>query len=158
ANRSGAKTVVLFIDVDRFKVVNDSLGHAYGDDLLVAVAARLRASLRETDTVARLGGDEFVVLLEDLSHEGIALEVADKILEGMRRPFVLAGREFFVTASIGLAMSATENDTAESMIRDADAAMYVAKGRGRNRLEVFDETIRVRVVRHLEMENDLHRA
>jgi diguanylate cyclase (GGDEF)-like protein/PAS domain S-box-containing protein len=158
AHRSGTKTVVLFIDVDRFKVVNDSLGHAYGDDLLVAAAARLRASLRETDTVARLGGDEFVVLLEDLSHDTIALEVADKILDAMRRPFVLAGREFFVTASIGLAMSATENDTAESMIRDADAAMYVAKGRGRNRLEVFDETIRVRVVRHLEMENDLHRA
>ncbi|MDQ1522021.1 MAG: hypothetical protein QOI55_3094, partial [Actinomycetota bacterium] len=86
------------------------------------------------------------------------LDVADKILEAMRRPFALAGREFFVTASIGLAMSTSPNDTPESMTRDADAAMYVAKGRGRNRLEVFDETIRVRVVRHLEMESDLHRA
>ncbi|MDQ1520907.1 MAG: hypothetical protein QOI55_1980, partial [Actinomycetota bacterium] len=157
-SRAGTRTIVLFIDVDRFKVVNDSLGHAYGDDLLVAVAARLRASLRESDTVARLGGDEFVVLLEDLAHEKIALDVADKILEAMRRPFALAGREFFVTASIGFAMSTSPNDTPESMIRDADAAMYVAKGRGRNRLEVFDETIRVRVVRHLEMESDLHRA
>jgi diguanylate cyclase (GGDEF)-like protein len=156
--RTGLRTVVLFIDVDRFKVVNDSLGHAYGDDLLVAVAARLRASLRETDTVARLGGDEFVVLLEDLAHEGVGLDVAEKILEAMRRPFALAGREFFVTASIGLAMSTGENDSPESMIRDADAAMYVAKGRGRNRLEVFDEAIRARVVQHLDMENDLHRA
>jgi diguanylate cyclase (GGDEF)-like protein/PAS domain S-box-containing protein len=158
AHRTGLHTVVLFIDVDRFKVVNDSLGHAYGDDLLVAVAARLRAALRETDTVARLGGDEFVVLLEDLSHEGVALEVAEKILEAMRRPFHLAGRELFVTASIGLALSVSESDTAESMVRDADAAMYVAKGRGRNRLEVFDDSIRVRVVHHLEVENDLHRA
>jgi diguanylate cyclase (GGDEF)-like protein/PAS domain S-box-containing protein len=158
AHRTKTRTVVLFIDVDRFKVVNDSLGHAYGDDLLVAVAARLRASLRETDTVARLGGDEFVVLLEDLAHDAVALDVAEKILDAMRRPFALAGREFFVTASIGLAMSTNEHDTPESMIRDADAAMYVAKGRGRNRLEVFDETIRFRVVRHLEMESDLHRA
>jgi diguanylate cyclase (GGDEF)-like protein/PAS domain S-box-containing protein len=157
-HRSGSRTAVMFLDVDRFKVVNDSLGHAYGDDLLVAVAARLRASLRETDTVARLGGDEFVVLLEDLAHETIALEVADKILDAMRRPFALAGREFFVTASIGLAMSTDDNDTPESMVRDADAAMYVAKGRGRNRLEVFDEAIRVRAVHNLEVENDLHRA
>jgi diguanylate cyclase (GGDEF)-like protein/PAS domain S-box-containing protein len=156
--RTGRRTVVLFIDVDRFKVVNDSLGHAYGDDLLVSVAARLRASLREADTVARLGGDEFVVLLEDVPHETIALEVADKILEAMRRPFDLAGRELFVTASIGLAVSVDDTDTPESMIRDADAAMYVAKGRGRNRLEVFDEAIRIRVVQHLEMEHDLHRA
>jgi diguanylate cyclase (GGDEF)-like protein/PAS domain S-box-containing protein len=156
--RTGARTVVLFIDIDRFKVVNDSLGHAHGDDLLVSVAARLRASLRETDTVARLGGDEFIVLLEDLAHDTTALDVAEKILEAMRRPFLLAGREFFVTASIGLAVSRDEHDTPESMIRDADAAMYVAKGRGRNRLEVFDEAIRVRVVSHLEMANDLHRA
>jgi diguanylate cyclase (GGDEF)-like protein len=158
SQRAGTSTVVLFIDIDRFKIVNDSLGHAYGDDLLVAVAARLRASLRETDTVARLGGDEFVVLLEDLTHETIALDVAEKILDAMRRPFSLAGREFFVTASIGLAVSTTDHETPESMIRDADAAMYVAKGRGRNRLEVFDEAIRVRVMHHLEVEHDLHRA
>ncbi|MCU1428968.1 MAG: hypothetical protein JWL83_2968 [Actinomycetia bacterium] len=156
--RNEMQTAVLFIDLDRFKVVNDSLGHACGDDLLVSVAARLRASLRETDTVARLGGDEFVVLLEDLAHESVALDVSDKILGAMRRPFQVDGREFFVTASIGLALSTADADTPDSMVRDADAAMYVAKGRGRNRVEVFDEAIRIRAVHHLEMEHDLHRA
>jgi diguanylate cyclase (GGDEF)-like protein/PAS domain S-box-containing protein len=156
--RSHMYTAVLFIDVDRFKSVNDSLGHASGDDLLVSVAARLRASLRESDTVARLGGDEFVVLLEDVQQQAVALEVGDKILDAMRRPFQLFGRELFVTASIGLAVSTGDHDTPESMVRDADAAMYVAKGRGRNRLELFDEAIRIRAVNHLEVENDLHRA
>lgn len=158
SQRTGLHTVVLFCDLDRFKVVNDSLGHAYGDDLLVAAAARLRAHLREVDTVARLGGDEFVVLLDDVPNETVALDVGDKLLEAMRRPFRLAGREFFVAMSVGLAMSSSHTATAESLLRDADAAMYVAKAHGRNRLEVFDEAVRHRAVRRLEMEHDLHRA
>ena len=157
--RTGLHTVVLFLDLDRFKVVNDSLGHTHGDDLLVALASRLRSHLRDADTVARLGGDEFVVLLEDVAHETVALDIGEKLLDAVRRPFKVAGREFFVTPSIGLAISTPGgSDSADSMIRDSDAAMYVAKSKGRDRLEVFDEGIRFRALRRLEMEHDLHRA
>ncbi|HEX5614307.1 MAG TPA: EAL domain-containing protein [Acidimicrobiia bacterium] len=158
-HRTGLQTVVLFIDLDRFKTVNDSLGHGRGDELLVAAARRVREQVRDTDTVARLGGDEFVVLLEDVTHERVALGVAESILDAIRTPFSLGGRELYVTASIGLAMTTSADAaTPDTIIRDADAAMYDAKARGRDRLEVFDEAIRLRVLRRAETEQDLHRA
>jgi diguanylate cyclase (GGDEF)-like protein/PAS domain S-box-containing protein len=129
--RSGAQLAVLYIDLDRFKAVNDSLGHAAGDTLLKDVAARLRGGVRASDTVARLGGDEFVVLLEDIKERAHALRVADKILEDCRRPLRLEGRDVVATASIGIAFAEVDLDAA-GLLKRADAALYEAKAAGRD--------------------------
>jgi diguanylate cyclase (GGDEF)-like protein/PAS domain S-box-containing protein len=153
----GTSVVVIFLDLDRFKVVNDSLGHATGDRLLVAVARRLRDAVRPSDTVARLGGDEFVICCEDVASGEQALDVATRILEEIHKPFAIGEREVYVTTSIGIAI--TEGATPpESLLRDADAAMYEAKDKGRDRYEVFDDDVRARVLWRMEIEHDLHRA
>jgi diguanylate cyclase (GGDEF)-like protein/PAS domain S-box-containing protein len=149
---------VLFIDLDRFKVINDSLGHPLGDELLVALARRLEGTLRGGDTVARLGGDEFAILLNDLDRPEDALRVADRVLTEIGEPFQLGGHEVFTTASIGIALSTTGYTNEEEVLRDADTVMYRAKAGGSARYEVFDQRMHARVVAQLKLENDLRRA
>jgi diguanylate cyclase (GGDEF)-like protein/PAS domain S-box-containing protein len=148
------RLAVLFVDLDEFKLVNDSLGHAAGDELLTAVAERIRACLRRQDTAARLGGDEFGILLEDADRP-LAQEVAERILDALRQPFTLATRQLFVQASIGIAMSGEEGDsrtaTADDLLRNADAAMYTAKARGRGRHEFFASQMHTSALRRLEL-------
>jgi diguanylate cyclase (GGDEF)-like protein/PAS domain S-box-containing protein len=155
--RQESLAAILFLDLDHFKLVNDSLGHQVGDELLAAAAPRLKHALRGSDTVARFGGDEFGILLEDIASERDAIETAERIAATFARPFVLSGSEHFVTTSIGIAL-ATGGERADELIRDADAAMYRAKDRGRARYEVFDEGMRGRAIERLRMENDLRRA
>ena len=157
--RRSEDAAVLFLDIDRLKWVNDSLGHAAGDQLLVDVAGRLQGVLRPGDTVARFGGDEFVVLCDDLSHPGEAVYVAERLREALATPFHLGGREICLTASIGIALASTStHDTPDALLRDADAAMYRAKERGRDRVELFDDHMRSRAMARLETESTLRRA
>lgn len=149
---------VLFLDLDRFKMINDSLGHGVGDQLLVAIARKLERCLRAGDTVARLGGDEFAILLNDITHFDDAIRVAERVLHELKLPFNLAGHEVFTTASIGIALSNNRYQAAEDVLRDADTAMYRAKADGKARYEVFDMVMHARVVALLQLENDLRRA
>jgi diguanylate cyclase (GGDEF)-like protein/PAS domain S-box-containing protein len=148
---------VLFLDIDRFKLVNDSLSHAVGDNLLIALAGRVSAALRPGDTVARLGGDEFTVLLEDVLEAEDATIVADRILHSLDEPFEIDGNELFVSASIGIALSEPDLGSADLM-RNADIAMYDAKRRGRARSAVFDESMHRRVVDRLTRETELRQV
>jgi len=149
---------VLFLDIDRFKVINDSLGHMAGDVLLVAIAQRLIACIRPGDTVARLGGDEFVVLLENIRDLNSALIVADRIQRALDIPVPVEGQEIFITSSIGVALGSAEYRAAEDLLRDADTAMYRAKSQGRARYEVFNAGMHQQVVVLMQLENDLRRA
>ncbi|MBV9412022.1 MAG: EAL domain-containing protein [Acidimicrobiia bacterium] len=150
---------VFFLDLDYFKVVNDSLGHSAGDQVLVAVADRLQHSLRDGDTAARLGGDEFAVLCDDLIDEGEAVQIAERLGAAVAaRPVALAGRDLVVTVSIGVAFANHSALRAETLLRDADAAMYRAKERGRARYELFDAAMRARAVARLETEAALREA
>src|SRR5207237_863385 len=117
----------LFLDLDRFKVINDSLGHVMGDELLIEIASRLLSCIRTADTVARLGGDEFTILLEDIEDASDATRVAVRIQEALAEPFKLGGREVFTSVSIGIALGAAHYDLPEELLRDADIAMYRAK-------------------------------
>ena len=157
AARRENSIAVLFLDLDQFKLVNDSLGHAAGDELLGAVAPRIEQALRPGDTVARFGGDEFAVLAEDIGSEREATRIAERIAEALSRPFVLRDREHFVSASVGIAIG-SGNEAPEALIRDADSALYRAKERGRGGYEIFDEVMRSRVIEHMQVENDLRRA
>jgi diguanylate cyclase (GGDEF)-like protein/PAS domain S-box-containing protein len=149
---------VLFLDLDRFKRVNDSLGHMVGDQMLVEVARRLEAGVRPGDTAARLGGDEFTILIEDV-HDGTdAAQVAERIQQQIAEPMHLGGNEIFTTASIGIALSETGYERPEDVLRDADIAMYRAKQKGGARHEVFDRAMHARAVALLRMETDLRRA
>jgi len=148
--------VVLLLDLDRFKVVNDSLGHDAGDELLVEIARRLVHVLRPDDTVARLGGDEFVVLCRDVGASGVS-DLPRRVLREIERPIDVANGSFSLTASMGVVV-ATRQHTAETVLRDADAAMYVAKERGRNRFAFFDDRVRERALGRLDTENALRRA
>ncbi|HEX8128252.1 MAG TPA: EAL domain-containing protein [Pyrinomonadaceae bacterium] len=152
------KFAVLYVDLDRFKIINDSLGHAIGDQLLKEVAVRLWKCVRAGDTVARLGGDEFVLLLEDIYEENEAIEVAERIKSELAAPFTLNGREVFTTVSIGVASSWTSYHQAEGLIRDADAAMYRAKSLGKNRHEIYDSAMHAQVNDLLQMETALRMA
>jgi len=156
--RSARRVGVLFLDLDRFKGVNDSLGHDAGDALLLEVASRLTAAVRPEDTVARLGGDEFVVLLEEIHDVSEAEAVAGRVQRALDAPVILSGERVQVAASIGIAVSGDPNTDAEALLRDADTAMYHAKARGRARLEVFDDDLRRDAVERLEMESALRAA
>ncbi|HYP01144.1 MAG TPA: EAL domain-containing protein, partial [Pyrinomonadaceae bacterium] len=152
------KFAILYVDLDRFKIINDSLGHAIGDQLLKEVAVRLWKCVRAGDTVARLGGDEFVLLLEDIYQESEAIDVAERIKAELAVPFTLSGREVFTTVSIGVASSWTSYHQAEGLIRDADAAMYRAKSLGKNRHEIYDSVMHAQVNDLLQMETALRLA
>jgi diguanylate cyclase (GGDEF)-like protein len=156
ARRSGSPIAVLFMDLDAFKTVNDSLGHAAGDELLVLVAGRLRRWVRPSDTAARFGGDEFAVLLEDLDLSTAAEIVAQRILDSLREPFEIQGQEVFVGASIGIASSA--HPGSDDLLRNADLAMYRAKALGKGRFQIFEPGMHVAVLERLELEVDLQRA
>ncbi len=157
-DRPAGTVALLFLDLDRFKVVNDSLGHTAGDQLLYAIADRLLAALRPTDVVARLGGDEFVVLIEGLEDAHEPVQLARRIHGALKEPVVVDGNEVFTTVSIGIAITTTEEDTADGLLRDADAAMYLAKARGRDRFEIFDEELRTQATERLRTETYLRRA
>lgn len=158
AKKKGYLFAVLFMDLDRFKIVNDSLGHMIGDQLLVAVARRLEACIRPDDMVARLGGDEFAILIKGIHDVSDAIRVADRIQKRLVLPFNLAGQEVFTTASIGIAQSVTGYDREEDILRDADSAMYRAKALGRARYEMFDRSMHVSAMNLLQLEADLRRA
>jgi diguanylate cyclase (GGDEF)-like protein/PAS domain S-box-containing protein len=154
----GRKVAVLFMDLDNFKLINDSLGHEVGDVLLTAVSERLQGCLRLENTLARFGGDEFTVLLEEVANPNEAVRVAERILETFRSPFVLNGREVVVTASIGIALGTASTKNSEEMLRDADTAMYRAKAQGTPKYEFFDRGMYERTLVRLNVENDLWRA
>jgi diguanylate cyclase (GGDEF)-like protein/PAS domain S-box-containing protein len=149
---------LLFLDIDRFKVVNDSLGHMIGDQLLVAIARRLERCVRPGDTVARLGGDEFTVLLDDITDASDATRVADRIQRELQLPFNISGQEVFTSASIGIALSKSGYERPDDLLRDADIAMYRAKALGKARYEMFDAEMHALAVSQLQLETDLRRA
>jgi diguanylate cyclase (GGDEF)-like protein/PAS domain S-box-containing protein len=157
-NHSGYLFAVLFLDLDRFKVVNDSVGHLIGDKLLIEIARRLKKSVAPTDTVARLGGDEFTILLENISSKSEATLVAESIYQTLSFSFHIDGYELFSTASIGIALSSQGYEKPEDILRDADLTMYSAKEQGKARYEVFDRSLRDRALQRLELETDLRRA
>jgi diguanylate cyclase (GGDEF)-like protein/PAS domain S-box-containing protein len=156
-HRRPALAAILFLDLDQFKLVNDGLGHQLGDQLLAGVALRLRQAVRTADTVARFGGDEFGLLLEDVAGEHDAIATAERIAALFAKPFLIAEREHFITASIGIVFAEGGEDSGD-LIRDADAAMYRAKERGRARYEVFDAEMRERAITRLQVESDLRHA
>ena len=156
--RPDLRLAVLFLDLDRFKLVNDSAGHEAGDTLLRSAAERLAAAVRPGDTVARLGGDEFAILLEGLIDAEAAVQVAERCRASLDPPFEVAGREVFLGASIGIALNDTRYREPEELLRDADTAMYRAKANGRRRCEVFETAMRTDVVRRLGADSDLRRA
>jgi diguanylate cyclase (GGDEF)-like protein len=181
ANRNPRLNAVLFVDLDDFKVVNDSLGHEAGDDLLAQVAERLRASLRSEDTVARFGGDEFGVLLEGVPSASYVTDVAERIVESLRETFIVKGRELTITCSIGIVLAASSRDPAKELMRKADIAMYKAKregkerfawelmrkadiamygakGRGKARYQMFDPGMNAHALKRLGFESDLRRV
>ena len=149
---------VLFLDLDRFKLINDSLGHLAGDQLLIEVARCLRACLREEDTVARLGGDEFVILLNNIQSTDTAVATAQKVSQNLSRSFHIGGHEIFTSASIGIAIGGPEYRSGEELLRDADTAMYIAKHSGQRRYEIFGSSMRVKAIDQLLLETDLKRA
>jgi len=156
--RDGDPVGVLFMDLDRFKMVNDSLGHDVGDELLAAVAQRLNECLRPGDTLARYGGDEFTVLLERLHSDADAIEVAERLLRSLTDPFILQEREVFVSASIGVSFAKQPLSDDGDPLREADLAMYRAKERGKGRWEVFESEMNAEAMRRLEWETDLRQA
>ncbi len=155
--RDGA-VAVLFLDLDRFKLINDSHGHEVGDQVLMEMAGRLRGLLRPSDTLSRFGGDEFTILCEDLSSDEDAAHVAERIAGALAEPFPLADREVFLSASIGIALGRDRAMSPGALLRDADAAMYGAKERGRSRYAIFDGAMRLRGAERLETETALRRA
>ena len=159
ANRSqNYSYAVLFLDLDRFKVINDSLGHLVGDQLLMALAQRLKTHLRNIDLVARLGGDEFVILLEDISDPTIVIQVVERILTDCQIPFSINGYEIFTSLSIGIVLSTKDYQQASDLIRDADTAMYQAKAQNHNSYKFFDEAMHGQSLTRLNLEMDLRKA
>ncbi|MBK8283690.1 MAG: EAL domain-containing protein [Ahniella sp.] len=149
---------VLFLDLDRFKVINDSVGHLIGDELLKEASRRLQGCVREPDTVARLGGDEFAILIEEVTEIEDTCRVARRVISALNEPIRVSGKELFTSASIGIALGEVRYSAPEELLRDADVAMYRAKARGRQRFEVFDETLHQEALNLLTLEGDLRRA
>ena len=158
SKRSGASIGLMFVDLDRFKQVNDSMGHYFGDCLLRAVAERLQNCVRGCDTVARLGGDEFAILLDGLEHPDAARQLGERVLAAMQTPFVIHDRELFTTASIGLALYPFDDDNCENLLAKADAAMYSAKTNGRNAFRHYAPDLSIYSAEHLSLETDLRYA
>ena len=158
ADRKGSKVALLFIDVDRFKQINDSLGHRAGDAVLRALVSRLKTAARKTDTVARCGGDEFIILMEDVSDPLYANEVAQRLVESMRPPFELLGHSVVVTVSIGIAIYPTDDRDLSRLLAKADSAMYEAKANGRNGFQIYSEASAIFNPARLSLESDLRLA
>jgi len=156
--REEYRFAVLYLDIDRFKLVNDSLGHSVGDRLISAFANRIQESLRDIDTLGRFGGDEFVILLEDIENSEYASGVADRLQQELKRPFMVEGKEVFAPASFGVVLNTRDYDEAEDIIRDADAAMYHAKENGKAQYKIFDKTLHKKALHLLERETDLRKA
>jgi diguanylate cyclase (GGDEF)-like protein len=156
--RSGGVVALLFIDLDRFKAINDNFGHDVGDRLLIAVADRLAEMMRDSDTVARLGGDEFVILGEEMKSEDEAFALAERVVQTLERPFRVGPIEVSMPASVGVSITHDPEADPENMLREADVAMYRAKGAGGQRPEMFDEGLRQELTAHLEIEERLLRA
>lgn len=158
AKRNGGRLAVMFIDLDRFKLVNDTHGHAEGDELLRNVAQRLRGCIRAGDTLARQGGDEFTALITDLADESDVTIIAEKIIADFKIPYNVVGNEFRATASIGIALYPRDGENAETLIRNADIAMYKAKGNGKNSYQVYSSAISICYQDRLVLENELRQA
>jgi diguanylate cyclase (GGDEF)-like protein/PAS domain S-box-containing protein len=156
--RGPDRLAVLFVDLDDFKTVNDSLGHAAGDALLVQVAARLSAAIRPSDTLARMGGDEFAVLIEDAGDEDAPLSITQRLLAALEGPFQLESKEVFVHASVGIALTTHRGATPDELLRNADVAMYTAKARGKGRVETFQPAMHTEALARLALKADLERA
>jgi diguanylate cyclase (GGDEF)-like protein/PAS domain S-box-containing protein len=157
-HRSSGVVALLFIDLDKFKAVNDNLGHDVGDRLLIAVSERLAELMRDSDTVARLGGDEFVILAEDIESDAEAMALAERVIDALERPFPLGAAEVAMLASVGISVAGHPDIDPETMMREADVAMYRAKSGGGRRLELFDERLRRELDAHLEIEGRLRDA
>ena len=151
---------LLYMDLDRFKLINDTLGHTQGDELLIEVAARLRSHVRPTDLVTRIGGDEFMIVLNRVLNVSQAVDLANRLRSCLTVPFIVNGMTFYLSASIGLAFASGDDPsaTAEALVRDADTAMYQAKDAGRDAVAVFDQSMRSKVEERVELERDLHFA
>ncbi|MGG6298209.1 bifunctional diguanylate cyclase/phosphodiesterase [Leptolyngbya sp. AN02str] len=149
---------VLFLDLDRFKVINDSLGHLAGDQLLIAIAQRLRSTLRSLDLAARLGGDEFVILIEEIKDIQEAVRATERIFAALQAPFSIEGREVYTSSSIGIVLGSKDTEKGLDLLRDADIAMYRAKVKGKARYEIFDADMHAQALSRLHLENDLRRA
>jgi diguanylate cyclase (GGDEF)-like protein/PAS domain S-box-containing protein len=158
ANRYREKLAVLFLDIDRFKVINDSLGHPIGDELLRRIAERVGGCIRQEDTIARLGGDEFTVLLPGIAKEEDAATIANKILEAVRLPFFIEHRELFITTSIGVTLFPEDGTDPESLVRNADTAMYRAKEQGRDTTRLYAPTMNTKALERLSLEGRLRQA
>ncbi len=158
ARRTSAPLAVMFLDLDRFKDVNDSLGHSLGDELLKAVALRLKTALRQEDSIARMGGDEFTILLANLKTPEDAAKIAQKILDVVAQPVRIEGNELFITTSVGIALYPNDGDTAEALLKNSDHAMYRAKEAGRNLVHMFTQSMNTVAMERLSLENNLRRA
>ncbi|MCU7844391.1 MAG: EAL domain-containing protein [Candidatus Thiodiazotropha sp. (ex Monitilora ramsayi)] len=158
ANREKWNLGLLFIDLDQFKVVNDTFGHVVGDELLQQVAERIRECVREADTVARFGGDEFVILLQDIEDPDVAVAISSKVIEALTRSFKLYGREIFIGASIGITIYPEDAGTADTLLRNADMAMYQAKEHGRNTYQFFTASMQRQTIERQQLEQDLRLA
>lgn len=158
ARREGEQLAVMFIDLDRFKIINDTLGHGAGDALLIQVASRLKAAVRESDIVGRLGGDEFVVVVTGLADANVAASLSSKIRQAIGEPYEVEGRPLHTTPSVGVAVFPNDGEDAETLMRNADTAMYHAKEQGRNAVQFFTEAMNASAQERLELESDLRRA
>jgi diguanylate cyclase (GGDEF)-like protein/PAS domain S-box-containing protein len=158
ARRSGKSVAVMFVDLDHFKSINDTLGHEAGDELLCQMAARLAGSIREDDTVARIGGDEFTIILAELRHPEDAVNVAEKVIKAVQQPLMIAGTSIEISASIGIALFPDDGADAESLLRNADSAMYRAKESGRNTYQLCTDDMKRRAVERLSLETRLRRG
>ena len=158
AKRNNHKVAVMFLDLDRFKLVNDTLGHMIGDELLRSVGQRLQSCLRDCDTLARIGGDEFTILLPEVHDHSSATEVAKKIIRNLKKPFIVEGHECFISTSIGIAHYPDDGSNMETLIKNADMAMYSIKSEGKDGYHFYDKNMQEAFSAHMNLENDMRRA